>query len=102
MLEEHIEKQNSELNKLLVEVVKNQRKSYKNLILVFIITVVSLSVILCGMMFTFIWFEKQYEVTETEEIVREVTTQEVNGEGSSINNVEGNQYNDHAIHNEDK
>lgn len=101
MIEEHIEKQNDNLNQLLVEVVKNQRKSYKNLIVVFIVTVISLSVILCGMMFTFIWFEKQYEVTETEEIVREVTTQEVSGENSSINNVEGNQYNDNAIHNED-
>lgn len=100
MLEEHIEKQNSELNKLLVEVVKNQRKSYKNLILVFIITVISLSIILCGMLFTFVWYESRYETTSTEEIVREVTTQEVSGENSSINNVEGNQYNDNAIHNE--
>lgn len=45
----------------------------------------------------FLWYESQWEYTETKEI-----TQEVSGNDSDINNVSGNQYKDSAIHNEGK
>ena len=50
------------------------------------------------MTIVFIIYERQFEVTE--KIVTETKTeQEVSGDGSSINNVEGNMYKDNAIHN---
>lgn len=99
MLEEHLEKQNEQLNNLLLDVVKSQKKSYKNLITVFIVTVISLTLIICTMIFSFTWYESQFEITE--ETKAEIT-QTVDGENSSINNVTGNQYNDNAIHNQGK
>lgn len=99
MVEEHIDKQSDNLNQLLVEVVKNQKKSYKSLVSTFIVTVVSLTVVICTLIICFTLYESQFETvdkTQTE------ITQEVSGENSSINNVTGNQYNDNAIHNEDK
>lgn len=99
MLEEHLEKQNEQLNNLLLDVVKNQKRSYKSLVTVFIVTVISLTLIICTMIFSFIWYESQFEITE--ETKAEIT-QTVDGENSSINNVTGNQYNDNAIHNQGK
>lgn len=99
MLEEHLEKQNEQLNNLLLDVVKSQKKSYRSLITVFIVTVISLTLIICTMIFSFTWYESQFETTE--EVKTEVT-QTVDGENSSINNVTGNQYNDNAIHNQGK
>lgn len=103
MLEEQLEKQNDNLNQLLLDVVKAQKNTYKNLVTVFIVTVISLTTIICGMIFTFAWYESQFEcVTTQEAFTKEVTNQEVSGESSSIMNIEGNQYNDNAIHNEDR
>ena len=99
MLEEHLEKQNEQLNNLLLDVVKSQKKSYKSLVTVFIVTVISLTLIICTMIFSFSWYESQFETTE--ETKTEIT-QTVDGENSSINNVTGNQYNDNAIHNQGK
>lgn len=99
MLEEHLEKQNEQLNNLLLDVVKSQKRSYKSLITVFIVTVISLTLIICTMIFLFTWYESQFETTE--ETKTEIT-QTVDGENSSINNVTGNQYNDNAIHNQGK
>ncbi len=101
MLEEHLQKQNEKLNELLLDVVKTQKKSYKNLVTVFIVTVISLTLVICTMIFSFAWYESQMEVvTTTEAVTKEITTQEVSGENSSITNIDGNQYNDNAIHNE--
>ena len=99
MIEENIELHCDKINQVLVEVIKNQKRSFKSLEIVFITTVISLTVIICGMIGCFAWYESQFEVTEK---VQTEVTQEVEGEGNSINNVNGNQYNDNAIHNEDK
>lgn len=99
MLEEHLEKQNEQLNNLLLDVVKNQKRSYKSLVTVFIVTVISLTLIICAVIFSFAWYESQFETME--ETKAEIT-QTVDGENSSINNVTGNQYNDNAIHNQGK
>lgn len=85
-------------NKLLLEMNKNQKKNNKNLLTVFIVVVACYTLILMTMVIGFFVYESQYETSE--DITETTITQEVSGEGSNINNVEGNQYNDNAIHNE--
>ena len=98
MIEEHIDNHCDKINDILVEIIKYQKKSFKTLEIVFIATIISLTIIICGMIGCFTWYESQFETTET---TRTEITQEVDGENSSINNVSGNQYNDNAIHNEE-
>lgn len=99
----HVEGQNFEqvqaTNKLLLEMVKNQRDNTKNITRLFIITVVCYTVLLISMIAGFFWYESQFVYTE-EVVTEEVITQEVSGDDAEINNVEGNMYNDNAIHNE--
>lgn len=49
----------------------------------------------------FLWYESQFTYTDKEVIETTTTTQEVSGEDSEINNVDGNQYKDNATHNGD-
>lgn len=90
-------------NRLLLDMVKNQKKSAKSMLTAFIVTICCYTAILISMVVGFFWYESQFETTETvTETVTETTiTQEVSGEDSTINNVEGNQYNDNAVHNEE-
>lgn len=84
-------------NKLLVDMVKNQKESSKSLFRVFIVTVCCFTVLLVSLIIGFFYYESQFEVTD------KVTTkieQEASGSDSSINNIEGNQYNDSAVHNQ--
>lgn len=84
-------------NKLLVDMVKNQKESSKSLFRVFIVTVCCFTVLLVSLIIGFFYYERQFEVTD------KVTTkieQEVSGSDSSINNIEGNQYNDSSVHNQ--
>lgn len=97
MQENEIEQRSGELNSLLVEVVKNQKRSYKILATVFVTVVVCLTIIICSLIGAFTWYEAQFEY---ETVATETVEQEVSGNGSSINNIEGNQYNDNAVHNE--
>lgn len=46
----------------------------------------------------FVWYESQFEYVWTDTGGNQ--TQEASGENSNINNVEGDQYNDSAIHND--
>lgn len=98
----HVENQNFEqmqaANKLLLEMVKNQRDNTKNIVRLFIITVICYTVLLVAMILGFFWYESQFTYTE-EIITEEVITQEVSGD-AEINNVEGNMYKDNATHNE--
>ena len=86
-------------NKLLLEMAKNQKENIRNIIKVFIITIFCYTLILISMVVGFFVYESQFETVETE-TVTETVTQEVSGENSTINNVEGNQYNDSSTHNE--
>lgn len=80
----------------LVDIVKDllatTKKRLNRVYVVLIISILSNLVIIGA----FLWYESQwtYETTET------TTTQTVDGENSQINNVDGNQYNDEATHNE--
>lgn len=99
MTNEETLEQSQAMNHLLLEMVKTQKENYKSLILIFITTVVMYTFILVSMIIGFFWYENQFETT-TEVVTREVT-QEVSGNDSEINNVEGNMYKDNAIHNEE-
>lgn len=81
------------LNKVIINLLKQQRETNKRMFIALIVSIlVNLAIV--G---RFLWYESQWEYTETKEI-----TQEVSGNDSDINNVSGNQYKDSAIHNEGK
>lgn len=88
------------LNKLLLEMNKNQKESNASLIKTFIATVICFTVLLISMVLGFFWYESQFEMTE--KVITETITQEVSGADSEINNVEGNLYKDNASHTEER
>ncbi len=98
-IEEEKNKQVEATNKLLLQMVKNQKENNKNMIRVFIITMCCMTILLVSMVVGFFVYEGQFE-TELETTTETTITQEVSGEDSTINNVEGNQYNDNATHNQ--
>lgn len=98
-IEEEKNKQVEATNKLLLQMVKNQKENNKNMIRVFIITMCCMTILLVSMVVGFFVYESQFE-TELETTTETTITQEVSGEDSTINNVEGDQYNDNATHNQ--
>lgn len=98
-IDEEKNKQVEATNKLLLQMVKNQKENNKNMIRVFIITMCCMTILLVSMVVGFFVYESQFE-TELETTTETTITQEVSGEDSTINNVEGNQYNDNATHNQ--
>lgn len=81
------------LNKVIINLLKQQRGPNKRMFIALIVSILVNLAIVGG----FLWYESQWEYTETKEI-----TQEVSGNDPDINNVSGNQYKDSAIHNEGK
>lgn len=81
------------LNKVIINLLKQQRETNKRMFIALIVSILVNLAIVGG----FLWYESQWEYTETKEI-----TQEVSGNDSDSNNVSGNQYKDNAIHNEGK
>ena len=81
------------LNKVIINLLKQQRETNKRMFIALIVSIFVNLAIVGG----FLWYESQWEYTETKEI-----TQEVSCNDSDINNVSGNQYKDSAIHNEGK
>lgn len=53
-------------NKLLIEMVKNQKENTKNLIKVFIATIICYTILLIAMVVGFFIYESQFEVVETQ------------------------------------
>ena len=96
-LESEIEKRNTELTTLLLEVIKNQKRNFKVLHRLLFTIVICYTIVLLGMVVGFFVYESQFNVTES---VTTEFTQEVDGEGNAINNITGNQYNGNAVHNE--
>ena len=81
----------------LVEIVKDLLITTKQqLHRVYVILIISIlsNLVIVG---AFLWYESQWEYETTTETV---TTQTVDGENSQINNIDGDQYNDNATHNE--
>lgn len=81
------------LNKVIINLLKQQRETNKRMFIALIVSILVNLAIVGG----FLWYESQWEYTETKEI-----TQEVSSNDSDINSVSGNQYKDSAIHNEGK
>lgn len=81
------------LNKVIINLLKQQRETNKRMFIALIVSILVNLAIVGG----FLWYESQWEYPETKEI-----TQDVSGNDSDINNVSGNQYKDSAIHNEGK
>lgn len=91
--------QTEAVNKLLLEMVKNQKENNKNLIKVFVISIICYTLLLISGVVGFFVYESQFEYVE--EVVTETTIeQEVEGDSAEINNVEGNLYKDNATHNQ--
>lgn len=91
--------QTQAMNELLLEMVKNQKETNGKNLKVFIVTIVCYTLLLISMVVGFFVYESQFETTYTTETVT-TTTQEVSGEDSEINNIQGNMYKDNATHNE--
>ena len=86
-----------ELTNLLIDMVQNQKQTHKSSMRVFVIVLILYTIFLFFLVGCFFWYESQFEYTYA---YTEETTQEVDGDNATINNVEGNQYNDNAVHNE--
>lgn len=84
-------------NKLLLEMVKNQKSANKNLTKVFISAIIGYTLLLIAMVVGFFMYESQYETAEQTEIS---VDQEASGEDAEINNVLGDMYKDNSTHNE--
>lgn len=101
MMNEELNQKGAELTQLLIEVIQNQKKNAKSLIRFLVVIVICFTIIVCSMIGGFFWYESQFEYVETQTYSEQID-QEVSGEGSSINNIEGNQYNGNAIHNDNR
>ena len=101
MMNEELNQKDAELTQLLIEVIQNQKKNAKSLIRFLVVIVICFTIIICSMIGGFFWYESQFEYVETQTYSEQID-QEVSGEGSSINNIEGNQYNGNAIHNDNR
>lgn len=85
------------LNKVLLDVQKEYAQSNKlkdKIIILLIVLMFAEAVVGYS---GFVWYESQFETTTTEQI--EVGTDGDNA-NAEYNDVEGNQYNDSAVHNE--
>lgn len=97
--QEFEEKDVVEQSLALVDIVKDLLETTKqHLNKIYVILAVSLltNLIIVG---AFLWYESHMNTT-VETSTETVTTQTVDGENSEVNNVEGNQYKDNAIHND--
>lgn len=99
MEKDEIIEQYKAMNTLLLEMARSQKDSHKSLIKVLIVTLVCYTLLLISGIAGFFWYESQFEIVD-EIVTTETITQEVSGEDSEINNVEGNLYKDNAVHND--
>lgn len=83
-MEDILKSQESELNsnmeitnKLLLEMVRNQKINSTNLVKIFIITIICYTVLLLSMVFGYFYYESQFETFQT------VTTQEADTNGGN-------------------
>lgn len=92
-------KQSQAMNQLLLEMTKSQKENNKATVRILIVSMICYTALLITLFLGFLWYESQFEYIE-ETVTEETITQEVSGENSEINNIEGNLYKDSAIHNE--
>lgn len=96
---ENIENNDLEVtNKLLMEMVSNQRETMKSNSRIFITVIVCYTIILVSMVAGFFIYESQFDVLDSN--LNYEYEQEVSGNDSEINNVSGDMYKDNSSHNE--
>lgn len=100
-LNQELVQKDKELTALLVQVIQNQRTNSKTLVKLLVIIVICFTVIIGSMIGGFFWYESQFEYEEVCTTTEQVD-QEVSGSNSSINNIEGNQYNGNSVHNDNR
>lgn len=91
----------SEFENLLLDTQKEYRRSnrMKDKIIVVLIVLMFLEAIIgyCG----FVWYESQFDYVTTEQTTKDVDlSTEGENANAEYNDVQGNQYNDSATHNE--
>ena len=90
-------KMENDLKDILLDSLKHQRKETKFWKKMCIVLICFLLFLSCFYYAGFVWYESQYETTETKTI--EVGTEGDNA-NAEYNDVEGNQYNDNATYNQ--
>lgn len=85
--------QYSALTHIVLDMLESKKRECK----MFFIALVCSLVINVIIVVAFLYYESQWEYTDT---ITTTTEQEVSGTDSEINNVEGNQYKDNSTHNE--
>lgn len=85
--------QYSALTHIVLDMLESKKRECK----MFFIALVCSLVINVIIVAAFLYYESQWEYTDT---ITTTTEQEVSGTDSEINNVEGNQYKDNSTHNE--
>lgn len=91
--EEEALDQSIALNRIVMTMLQQQKENNKRLFIALIISLFINAFIFGG----FLYYESQWEYATTTTTTIE---QEVDGDGAGINNVQGNQYNDSAVHND--
>lgn len=91
----------SELERLLLDVQKEYKKSnrIKDKIIILLIVLMFLEAVAgyCG----FLWYESQFDYVTTEQTTESVDlSTEGDNANAEYNEVQGNQYNDNAVHDE--
>lgn len=91
----------SEFENILLDTQKEYRRSnrMKDKIIVVLIVLMFLEAIIgyCG----FVWYESQFDYVTTEQTTQDIDlSTEGNNASAECNDVQGNQYNDNATHNE--
>jgi len=79
-------------NKLLLELIKSQKQNTSNMIKMFIVTVVSLSIIILGTVIGFLVYESQFETVASDYEYEVEQDAESNGSGDAVNNFGGDMY----------
>lgn len=96
---EEIEHEENTMNKLLLEMVKNQKENISKLVKLFIVVIICYTIVLISGIVCFFVYESQFE-KEYDPYTETTITQEVSGNDSEINNVSGDMYKDNSVHNE--
>ena len=92
---------NDELTNIIIETQKQYKKSNKlkdKIIILLTVLMFAEAVIFYG---GFVWYESQFDYvsTDSQEVNVETSVENANAEYND-NDVQGNQYNDNAVHNE--
>ena len=92
---------NDELTNIMIETQKQYKKSNKlkdKIIILLTVLMFAEAVIFYG---GFVWYESQFDYvsTDSQEVNAETSGENANAEYND-NDVQGNQYNDNAVHNE--